>query len=211
MAVESLGMIETHGFLGAVVAADAALKAANVALEDLHITRGGLVTVLLTGDVAAVNASVDAGVASIERFNCLVSEHVIARMDRQTTTLTQPTPPTSTPTETTEIESQESASTSATNDSASQATEPQTEVIQPTSTVAPKAKPTESAVTKKITADPETWATTRAALEKMRVVELRRQAYRMNIQTLTKKQIKMGNKRTLIQAILDDLQGRDRT
>jgi hypothetical protein len=43
----------------------------------------------------------------------------------------------------------------------------------------------------------------------MRVVDLRKQAYHMNIQTLTKKQIKMGNKRTLVQAILDDLQRRN--
>ncbi|WP_024746430.1 BMC domain-containing protein [Levilactobacillus namurensis] len=209
MAVASLGMIETHGFLGAVVAADAALKAANVALEDLHITRGGLVTVLLTGDVAAVNASVDAGVASIERFNCLVSEHVIARMDRQTTTLTQPTQPTPTPPETTESESL--PSTPEKGPSESQPTKLQTEVIQPDSASNPKDSKPKPTVAKKITVNPDTWAKTRNDLEKMRVVDLRRQAYRMNIQTLTKKQIKMGNKRTLIQAILDDLQGRDRT
>ena len=209
MAVASLGMIETHGFLGAVVAADAALKAANVALEDLHITRGGLVTVLLTGDVAAVNASVDAGVASIERFNCLVSEHVIARMDRQTTTLTQPTQPTPTPPETTESESL--PSTPEKGPSESQPTKLQTEVIQPDSASNPKDSKPKPTVAKKITVNPDTWAKTRTDLEKMRVVDLRRQAYRMNIQTLTKKQIKMGNKRTLIQAILDDLQGRDRT
>ncbi|WP_054732711.1 BMC domain-containing protein [Secundilactobacillus similis] len=89
MAVESLGMIEVRGFLGAVVAADAALKAANVQLSDMPITRGGLVTVLLTGDVAAVNASVDAGVAIIEDFNCLISQHVIARMDNQTAVMAQ--------------------------------------------------------------------------------------------------------------------------
>ena len=61
MAIESLGMIEVKGFLGAVVSADAALKASDVSLLDLEITRGGLVTVLLIGDVAAVNAAVDAG------------------------------------------------------------------------------------------------------------------------------------------------------
>lgn len=55
----------------------------------------------------------------------------------------------------------------------------------------------------------ENWVTDRGALEQMRVVDLRKQAYRMNIQTLTKKQIKMGTKRTLVQAILDDLQRRN--
>ncbi|HIW71455.1 MAG TPA: BMC domain-containing protein [Candidatus Levilactobacillus faecigallinarum] len=211
MAIESLGMIEVHGFLGAVVAADAALKAANVDLQDLHITRGGLVTVLLTGDVSAVNASVDAGVASIERFNCLISQHVIARMDRQTEELTQPQPPTPTETATTTLEEKPESKLDVKPTPAPNTKVPELKAEQatPNSTPAPKAIGKPKNAPRRITADPATWTTTKSELEKMRVVDLRRQAYRMEIQTLTKKQIKMGNKRTLIQAILDDLQGRD--
>ncbi|MFC6290732.1 BMC domain-containing protein [Levilactobacillus angrenensis] len=200
MTVESLGMIEVKGFLGAVVAADAALKAADVEMRDLRITRGGLVTVLLTGDVAAVNAGVDAGVASIEQFDCLISEHVIARMDGQTNTMVQPPSPEPTPNESDEPQAPED------NDAATS-----DDVVTPKPSVETPAKPVEQpAAPAETTAKlPSDWATDRTTLEKMRVVDLRKQAYRMNIQTLTKKQIKMGNKRTLVQAILDDLQRRN--
>lgn len=200
MTVESLGMIEVKGFLGAVVAADAALKAAEVDMRDLRITRGGLVTVLLTGDVAAVNAGVDAGVASIESFGCLVSEHVIARMAGQTNTMVQPPVPEPTPEKPVAPQKTES------ND------ETMTDDVVPPELPVDTAK--SAAVTSEAPQDMNTeiqsdWATDRPTLEKMRVVDLRKQAYHMNIETLTKKQIKMGNKRTLVQAILDDLQRRN--
>lgn len=193
MTVESLGMIEVKGFLGAVVAADAALKAAEVDMRDLRITRGGLVTVLLTGDVAAVNAGVDAGVASIEQFDCLISEHVIARMDGQTNTMVQPPSPEPTPEKSVAPQAPEDNDAATSDDVAT----PKPSVETPAAPVEPTVKL------------PSDWATDRTTLEKMRVVDLRKQAYRMNIQTLTKKQIKMGNKRTLVQAILDDLQRRN--
>ncbi|WP_054732713.1 hypothetical protein [Secundilactobacillus similis] len=86
---------------------------------------------------------------------------------------------------------------------------------KPTVSAKPEAKQpatqTSSTPQKPITGDEKTWVTDKQELEKMRVVDLRRQAYRMNIKTLTKKQIKMGNKKTLVQAILDDLQRRDNT
>lgn len=200
MTVESLGMIEVKGFLGAVVAADAALKAAEVDMRDLRITRGGLVTVLLTGDVAAVNAGVDAGVASIEQFDCLISEHVIARMDGQTNTMVQPPSPEPTPEKSVAPQAPEDNDAATSDDVAT----PKPSVETPAAPVEKPAVPVEP--TAKLPSD---WATDRTTLEKMRVVDLRKQAYRMNIQTLTKKQIKMGNKRTLVQAILDDLQRRN--
>lgn len=58
---EALGLIEVTGFLGAVVAADTCLKAANVELIRCEVIKGGLTTVELTGDVGAVNAAVEAG------------------------------------------------------------------------------------------------------------------------------------------------------
>lgn len=200
MTVESLGMIEVKGFLGAVVAADAALKAAEVEMRDFRVTRGGLVTVLVTGDVAAVNAGIDAGVASIEQFDCLISEHVIARMDSQTNTLVQRPTPDPTPTQSVEPQAPESSGKVAVDDAAS----PKLPVVD---TPKVPAKPVEEA--KPEVAEQNDWATDRQTLEKMRVVDLRKQAYHMDIQTLTKKQIKMGNKRTLVQAILDDLQRRN--
>lgn len=79
MEKQALGMIETRGFVGAVEAADAMVKAANVTLVGKQMVGAGLVTVLVRGDVGAVKASVDAGAAAAKRVGELVSVHVIAR------------------------------------------------------------------------------------------------------------------------------------
>ncbi|WP_271004181.1 BMC domain-containing protein [Listeria seeligeri] len=88
---EALGLIEVTGFLGAVVAADTCLKAANVELIQCEVIKGGLTTVELTGDVGAVNAAIEAGKAATESLGCLVSSHVIARMSEETKSLFVPT------------------------------------------------------------------------------------------------------------------------
>lgn len=191
MSVESLGMIEVRGFLGAVVAADAALKAADVELQDVQITSGGLVTVLLRGDVSAVNASVDAGVSSIDQLGCLISQHVISRLDGQVDEMT--TPPKGPTEKPKPVKTEEKPST-------------------PNVAKAPSAD-----VTKDNEADDvqETknmpqpgWVTSEAKLEKMKVTELRHQAYQMDLQTMSKAQIKTANKNSLIKAILSDIERR---
>jgi ethanolamine utilization protein EutM len=85
--MSSIGMIETYGLITAVEAADAALKSADIKLADLQFVKGGLVTVIFTGDVAAVKASVDAGEAAGNRVGKVLSTHVIARPDQGTNTL----------------------------------------------------------------------------------------------------------------------------
>lgn len=72
-------MIETRGFIGAVEAADAMVKAANVKLVGKTQIGAGLVTVIVRGDVGAVKAATDAGAAAAERVGELVSVHVIPR------------------------------------------------------------------------------------------------------------------------------------
>lgn len=76
---EALGMIETKGLVGAVEAADAMVKAANVELLGKQSIGGGLVTVMVVGDVGAVKAATDAGAAAAQRVGELVSVHVIPR------------------------------------------------------------------------------------------------------------------------------------
>lgn len=76
---EALGMIETKGLVGAIEAADAMVKAANVVLIGYEKIGSGLVTVMVRGDVGAVKAATDAGVASAQRVGEVVSVHVIAR------------------------------------------------------------------------------------------------------------------------------------
>ncbi|MCL2545301.1 MAG: BMC domain-containing protein [Clostridia bacterium] len=76
---EALGMVETKGLVGAIEAADAMVKAANVALVGKEHVGGGLVTVMVRGDVGAVKASVEAGGAAAKRVGELISVHVIPR------------------------------------------------------------------------------------------------------------------------------------
>lgn len=75
----ALGMVETRGLVGSVEAADAMVKAANVALIGSEYTGGGFVTVMVRGDVGAVKAATDAGAAAAKRVGDLVSVHVIPR------------------------------------------------------------------------------------------------------------------------------------
>lgn len=74
-----MGMIETKGLVGAIEAADAMVKAANVRLIGYEKIGSGLVTVMVRGDVGAVKAAVDAGAASAKRVGEIVSVHVIPR------------------------------------------------------------------------------------------------------------------------------------
>jgi ethanolamine utilization protein EutM len=76
---DSLGMIETKGMVGAIEAADAMTKAANVTLVGYEKIGSGLITVMVRGDVGAVKAATDAGASAAERVGEVVSVHVIAR------------------------------------------------------------------------------------------------------------------------------------
>lgn len=76
---EALGMVETKGLVGAIEAADAMVKAANVILVGYEKIGSGLVTVLVRGDVGAVKAATDTGAAAAQRVGELISVHVIPR------------------------------------------------------------------------------------------------------------------------------------
>jgi ethanolamine utilization protein EutM len=76
----ALGLIETKGLVGAIEAADAMVKAANVTLVAREYKKiGGYVTVMVRGDVGAVKAATDAGAAAAQRVGTLISVHVIPR------------------------------------------------------------------------------------------------------------------------------------
>jgi len=82
--MDSYGYVETRGLVTAIEAADAALKAANVTLTNYYYVKGGIVTIEVMGDVAAVNAAVDAAVESAKRLGNFLSSNVIARMAAET-------------------------------------------------------------------------------------------------------------------------------
>lgn len=77
--MNALGMIETRGLVASIEAADAMVKAASVTLISKTHVGGGLVTVMVEGDVGAVKAATDAGAAAAERVGELISVHVIPR------------------------------------------------------------------------------------------------------------------------------------
>lgn len=76
---EALGLVETKGYVGAVEAADAMVKSANVVLVGTEKIGAGLVTVMVRGDVGAVKAAVDAGTVAARAVGEVVSTHVIPR------------------------------------------------------------------------------------------------------------------------------------
>ena len=84
---DALGMVETQGEVASVEAADAMVKAAEVALVGKENVGGGIVTVFVRGDVGAVKAATDAGAAAAERVGELVSVHVIPRPDASVETI----------------------------------------------------------------------------------------------------------------------------
>jgi len=74
---DSIGMVETRGYVGSVEASDAMVKAANVTLVRQVQIGGGFVTVIVKGDVGSVKAAVEAGAA--KRVGELICSHIIAR------------------------------------------------------------------------------------------------------------------------------------
>ncbi len=79
MALEALGMVETRGLVAAIEAADAMVKAANVELIGTEKIGSGLVSVMVRGDVGAVNAAVGAGASAASKLGEIVASHVIPR------------------------------------------------------------------------------------------------------------------------------------
>lgn len=83
MSDRALGMVETRGLIASIEAADAMVKAARVQLVGKEKIQGGLVTILIVGETAAVKSAVDAGAAAAKRVGELVSTHIIPRPDDQ--------------------------------------------------------------------------------------------------------------------------------
>jgi bacterial microcompartment shell protein len=84
MSQEALGMVETRGFVGAVEAADAMVKTANVELVGREYLLNGYVAVLVRGDVGSVKAATEAGSLAARRVGELISVHVIPRPFEET-------------------------------------------------------------------------------------------------------------------------------
>lgn len=206
--MKALGMVEVRGFLGAISVADAAVKAADVTLLKAEIIHGGLTTVEVIGDVAAVNAAVEVGVEVAKELNCLIAHHVISRVDAQTEIILSDLEP--------KKESQSEVKTEPQTDPISDLqTQTESKVTLPNteseSRVMPEPKDKYDAVpsvleTKASDKVPVVDAAQLKELQRKRVVDLRKQAYKMNLSTLKKSEIKLANKESLIQAIMAEIE-----
>lgn len=179
--MQALGMIEVYGYLTAVEALDSALKAANVSKLGVEKVRGGLVTVLVEGDVGAVKAAMDASAAAAERVGTVISVHVIPRPADDVTRMLkggkepeEPTPP--------EPEKPSEPEISSEPDTLS---EPESEAV--------KAEEGEKAP-QDVTVE---------EMQTMGVDALRRLARALEIKNMTRAEIRFAKKQELIQKITE--------
>lgn len=216
--MKALGMIETRGLVAAIEAADAMVKAANVTLTEKEHVGGGLVTVMVRGDVGAVKAATDAGAAAAERVGELVSVHVIPRPHQELEDILGPkdpdvpaVPPVSPP------EKEEQPPLTAPQQEAEAVEEPEPpEETVPTPEPAQEAAPAADAETEaaeEVPAEEESEEAPLAPedlspenLANMTVVKLRSVARRMNVDNMTRREIRYANKEDLILAITDFLE-----
>ncbi|NCB62505.1 MAG: BMC domain-containing protein [Clostridia bacterium] len=194
--MKALGMIETRGLVASIEAADAMVKAANVSLQCKEHVGGGLVTVMVRGDVGAVKAAVDAGAAAAERVGELVSVHVIPRPHFEVEGILgghEPEDPTPAPPPASKREAAPEAEAPA------PAEEP-----EPDPAPAPKAEEAEEP--EEASVDPA--KLTPAALEEMSVVKLRAVARGLGLTSMTRKEIRFAKKEELVAAIKKFLKNR---
>ena len=202
MAEKALGLIEVRGFLGAVVVADAALKAANVSLLNVETVKSGLNTVQLVGDVSAVRSAVEAAVEIAQDQPYYLHSHVIARLDSQTDSILLPI----------QREVNKDVSKAETSSSLEESIlEAIDSIGVPEVNPKPLISDNETAfvedVISEIIVDEEVLTEgqqkySEEELNKFKVVELRRIDYREDKIDLSKKEIKFANKHLLIQALL---------
>ena len=182
--MQALGMIEVYGYLTAVEALDSALKAANVSRLGVEKVRGGLVTVLVEGDVGAVKAAMDASAAAAERVGTVISVHVIPRPADDVTRMLkggkepeEPTPPTSPEPE--------------------EPSEPEIS-SEPEAPVEPESEPAKAEEAEKAPQD-----VTVEEMQTMGVDALRRLARALEIKNMTRAEIRFAKKQELIQKITE--------
>lgn len=202
MVEKALGLIEVRGFLGAIVVADAALKAANVSLLNVETVKSGLNTVQLVGDVSAVRSAVEAAVEIAQDQPYYLHSHVIARLDSQTDSILIPIRKEESK-EVSKVETTSFVEESESNDLDSlELTE-----VSPEPLVSEVEETSLEEIVSDIVVEEEDSTEgqpkySEEELKKFKVVELRSIAYREDKVDLSKKEIKFANKQLLIQALL---------
>ena len=188
--MKALGMIELYGYLAAVEALDSALKAANVSSLGATKVGGGLVTVMVEGDVGAVKASMDAAASAAERVGEVISVHVIPRPHESVGEMLKPSTP-SAPEKSSESDPEPKPEPEL-------KLEPEAETV-PEVSETPIAEVSDNAVIE----EPVKASYTEEMLEKMSVSKLRTIARELQVDNMTREQIRFGKKTELIQNILE--------
>ena len=212
--MKALGMIEVYGYLTAVEALDSALKAANVTRLDVVKVRGGLVTVLVEGDVGAVKAAMDASAAAAERIGTVVSVHVIPRPASDVERMLKgpgggpKTGPQETEPEPKGPEPEERKDEEPEAEPPEADLEPETPEPEPEPEAPEPEKPAQAAMPEP--AEPErkpeagkAAAVTPEEMKAMSVDELRTQARELEIPSMTRAEIRYAKKQELIQKITE--------
>lgn len=227
--MKALGMIETRGLVAAIEAADAMVKAANVTLTCKEHVGGGLVTVMVRGDVGAVKAATDAGAAAAERVGELISVHVIPRPHPELEPMLEgpkeepkkTEEPLTPDTEGTPAEEPQKAEEPEETAASEEAQEPESmtaeEVSQPEEAPeelpeeesqeaqAEEAAPEEAESSEPSEAGEEAEEYSEEALSQMSVAKLRDIARKLKVDNMSKKDIRFAKKQELVGKILDFL------
>lgn len=200
--MEALGLIELYGYVPAVVALDAALKAANVSLQGMNKIDGGMVSIMVTGDVAAVKAAMEAADAAAGRIGKVFSVHVIPRPHGEVDHMLTPSggpgaaaPQQGSPSSIETVSDEETilednaGETDAVSEEAFADAQTEQEVLSQDAVLADLDK---EALMASLTPD---------KLEAMTVKELRVIARTLDLDNMTKKEIRFGKKEELISSI----------
>lgn len=195
--VKALGLIEVHGKLGAILAADAAVKAANVNLLGSEVIRGGLTTIHIIGDVAAVKAAVEAGEVAVANKNCLISSHVIPRLDDQVEQMLM---------KSFGKKKNNSSDSKELNEPIMEEIEKDKKKDEKNDTLLIPTNEPEEILQENLENEVDTIVNSsfdKEQLEKMKVTDLRSLANKLNLSTIKKSEIKFANKAVLIEALLE--------
>lgn len=190
--MKALGLIEFIGYVPAVVALDTALKTADVSFQQISKIDKGMVSLSVTGDVAAVQAAMDAAVAAAEQVGEVLYVHVIPRPHEEVDEML--TPPPTTP------QTPDNQPPSAPDDSGD-SVEPEETVEKAAQETEKQEKPVEESAPAEADAKMDLTSLTLEQLEKMTVKELRTVARELDITNMTRKEIRFGKKEDLISAI----------
>ncbi len=180
---EAAGFIETFGYLAAVEAADVCVKTANVSLVAKQNVGGGLVTVIVRGDVGAVKAAVEAGTMAADRVGKVISSHVIARPVAELDVLL-------------------GCHVEQVVEEAAPVVETQPDVAEET-TLAVKDAADSNALSVEAPVETLEGVMTADELKAHKTVKLRNMARQLPGFSLSKQEIKFANKATLIQAMIE--------